>query len=545
MLVITFGIANAQPPEHFTGATFSAASIAATPRKVALSFRSFASMPPAYSLEPWCPTPGNQGQHGTCVAFANGYGIGTILYAKMHGITDKAMINKYAYSASHLFERIKNKGDDDCKIGTDPLKALWLMVDSGNALTMTVPYNCGTVISEQAKREAPLYHLEDISILFAAKGMLTVDTYVLPDQAAIDATKKALLEGTPVSTGFFLPASFFDIKTDVWIATPQDSLSDWQHKGHAMAVVGYDDNKYGGSFRVLNSWGTGWADHGFIWVPYKTFIKWCVLAMQVFGSDDTPVPAELVPKPAPVPDPKPVPVPDPKPVPVPDPKPVPVPDPQPVPTPKPQPPLVTVLNGSVEFKTNTGEDMPVTRISSRNLVVEEEQADKEDLVAYTMVNSYTSGTKFRFYLNSQTEAYIYAFATDLTGKINRILPFDDLVSTHVGSNSIIAFPSDTKVIKMDENKGTDYLLILFSKEKINVNELLENMTKVKGGLSRKVINALGSKLVAKDKIKYDPTKTAFELQRKGTRNLSVTDDDANVDVSGGSVVPLMVEIKHQ
>ena len=142
--------------------------------------------------------------------------------------------------------------------------------------------------------------------------------------------------------------------------------------------------------------------------------------------------------------------------------------------------------------------MPVNRISSRNLVVEEEAAAKEDLVAYTMMNSYTSGTKFRFYMNIDKKAYIYAFATDLTGKINKILPFDDLASTHVGANTIVAFPSDTKIIKMDENKGIDYLLILYSKEKLNVNELIASVGNKQGGrLSAKIINALGNKLIKK------------------------------------------------
>ena len=62
-----------------TGANFNAATIAKTPLKVALSFRSFRGMPSRYSLEQYCPTPGDQGNHGTCVAFANGYGIATIL----------------------------------------------------------------------------------------------------------------------------------------------------------------------------------------------------------------------------------------------------------------------------------------------------------------------------------------------------------------------------------------------------------------------------------------------------------------------------------
>jgi hypothetical protein len=39
--------------------------------------------------------------------------------------------------------------------------------------------------------------------------------------------------------------------------------------GHAMLVVGYDDSKK--AFKLLNSWGTNWGDHGYTWVDYEFF----------------------------------------------------------------------------------------------------------------------------------------------------------------------------------------------------------------------------------------------------------------------------------
>jgi len=45
-----------------------------------------------------------------------------------------------------------------------------------------------------------------------------------------------------------LTKKFFYIKADVWNTNSDDALSDWKHNGHAMAVIGYDDNKYGGAF---------------------------------------------------------------------------------------------------------------------------------------------------------------------------------------------------------------------------------------------------------------------------------------------------------
>ncbi len=522
----------AAQPRHATGATFNPATIARTPQKVQLSFRSFRGLPSAYSLEAWCPTPADQGNHGTCVAFANAYGVATILYAKTHNITNRAIIDKYAFSPTFLYEQIKAKDDNDCQNGSDPINALVAMMKGGDALEKTVPYQCNYSLTDEAKAEAINYKIQDAAILFAAPGMMDSDKYVLPKEAMIATTKKALLEGTPISTGWHLPESFFHITSEVWNTTDNDINSDWKHSGHAMAVVGYDDDKYGGAFRVLNSWGTAWADGGFIWVRYDDYAKWCALALQVFADPYTPDPPEQKKE---------------EPSPTPEPKPTPAPAPQPVPTPPPTPTPVEnkfVLSGSVDFKLNTGENMSVSKTSTRNLQVDDDKpAAKEDLVAYTMADSYTSGTKFRFYLNIDHEAYVYAFATDLTGKVNLILPYDDMISTHVGASSTIAFPSDTKVIKMDENKGTDYLLILYSAEKLDAKNIAQQMNSMNDALSNKIKTVLGDKLIDKNKIKYATDAVSFSVNGTATRNLSVSNDD-DATYTGGTVVPLMVEIKH-
>lgn len=518
-----------------TGAVINPATIAATPRKLPLSFRSFRGLPESFSLEKYCPTPGDQGDFGTCVAFANGYGVASILYAKTHDITDKTLIDKYAFSATYLYELIKDPTDVNCQNGSDPITALLTMSQGGDALLSTVPYNCGYSITDDAKQEAERYKIQDYSIIFAQPGMLTTDAFVQTAEDAIQNTKKALLEGSPVSCAFFLPETFFRINSDVWYTDPAiDTPSDWKHSGHAMTVVGYDDNKAGGAFRVLNSWGTNWADHGYVWMRYSDFTQWCAVALQPFADPFTPVPPEKH-HDDPVPDPKPEP------------------EPEPDPQPEPAPDFKYSLTGNVEFKLNTGADMPVMKISTRNLVVDEDIPDedkKEDLVAYRMTDTYTSGTKFRFYISTDDECYIYAFATDLTGKVNRILPYDDLMSTHIGSNSIVAFPSDTKVVKMDENKGTDYLLILYSKEKLNAGEIASTMSSMSGGLSKKIKAALGNRLIAKDEIKYNLDNAGFSVNKTGSRNLTVSDDNDEDDDGGGghdskgTVVPLMIEITH-
>jgi len=38
-----------------------------------------------------------------------------------------------------------------------------------------------------------------------------------------------------------------------------------------MTVVGYDDSKNGGSFQLINSWGSGWGNGGYFWITYDDF----------------------------------------------------------------------------------------------------------------------------------------------------------------------------------------------------------------------------------------------------------------------------------
>ena len=95
-------------------------------------------------------------------------------------------------------------------------------------------------------------------------------------------------------------------------------------------------------------------------------------------------------------------------------------------------------------------------------------------------------------------------------KVNRILPYDDMISTHVGANSVVAFPKRyKKIVKLDENKGTDYMLILFSTEKLNSADVATAMSKTSGGLSAKIKAALGDKLIDKTNIKYNDMNVGF------------------------------------
>ena len=73
------------------------------------------------------------------------------------------------------------------------------------------------------------------------------------------------------------PDSFIDAR-NVW--RPREN-PDLYYYGHAMVVVSYDDNRYGGAFELMNSWGRKWGNGGFIWIPYDTFVAFVLEAYEM------------------------------------------------------------------------------------------------------------------------------------------------------------------------------------------------------------------------------------------------------------------------
>ena len=489
-----------------TGEVFDAELYNSLPLKAKVSSRNI--LPPRASLEKYCPTPGDQTSYMTCSAWSSAYHFRTIIEAKQRGLTDRAEIDKLAYSPTWVYEILKSEGDDTCGEGLATARSLLVFKELGVPSYKSLPFAC--MSGDQQSRfskldplmpEAAKAKIRDLQILFRSKeGIDPLEK--------IKAIKKVLAEGYPVLVSHTLYDSFHSAK-DVWRTQPGEATASDRHGSHAMVIVGYDDDKYGGAFRYLNSWGTEWGDNGYIWVPYATTGDLCYGAYQAFPFARNPAPAPYT---APAPAPEPSPVPTPAPV---------------APAPVPVPMAEALPAAGMEFRLRDGSPMKVSRVSTRNLITEDDTADERP--AYRMVTPYPSGTRFRFYLETKNEGYVYAFASDLTSKVNKIFPYDDQVSPLIGNNSILAFPSDSKVIRMDNNPGTDYLLVLFSRQALDVGQLEKTMANTEGGLTAKVKAALGNALIDPNMVEYEAGNVRFNV-KKGAK---------------GTVVPVLVEITHQ
>lgn len=215
-------------------------------------------LPERISLEKYCPDRLNQGQQGSCVAWASAYAARSIMQARETGQDP----NSIAFSPSFLYNQI---GLEGCQ-GSYIVRAMESMKETGAVSLDQFPYNeedCSTQPNRYLLQSAEQFRTKGFNRL--SKGAENYETDML-------AVKQNLAQGAPVVIGMMVGGSFMQgmLGQKVWI--PESS--DYQMSGfggHAMCVIGYDDYLEGGAFQLMNSWGKQWGENGIAWVRYKDF----------------------------------------------------------------------------------------------------------------------------------------------------------------------------------------------------------------------------------------------------------------------------------
>ncbi|GHU21777.1 hypothetical protein FACS1894172_19580 [Spirochaetia bacterium] len=225
--------------------------------------------------------------------------------------------------------------------------------------------------------------------------------------------------------------------------------------GHAMCVVGYDDTKYGGAFEILNSWGTDWGNGGYTWIPYTVFDQFAYHAYEMIERLDSYKDA-------------------------------------------------TEYDGFAQIELyGSKAGMPVVFSNGY----------------YRTTASYESGTRFRYLLGNDKPAYVYAFASDETiRQTTQIFPLDDVTSPVLDySENTIAFPGEYKWIQLDNQPGTDYLVVLYSKEALNIDAIRTRFTREGGTFPERVAKAVGSNFIPYNQAIYNPAELRFSATSTNTK----------------------------
>ncbi len=242
--------AAAQP--HATGLTVAPPEYLA---KIPPAFSPFGgdSLPSRVDLSPSLPPPGNQGQQGSCVAWTVAYALRSY-QAQTHersslvvapGVIDSTRV----FSPAFVYNQINNGRNAGTYFGD----ALNLLQEMGAAPLANMPYNEADFVSQP----------DSETIAAAARYRLL--SWKRVNYKDVIEIKSQLNAGYPVMIGARVDDGFMKAgKGFVW-----KEVVGAQSGGHAMLVVGYDNDRH--AFRAINSWGADWGDGGYYWFDYDFF----------------------------------------------------------------------------------------------------------------------------------------------------------------------------------------------------------------------------------------------------------------------------------
>ncbi len=214
-------------------------------------------LPSAYDLSSKMPPVLSQGKQGSCTAWAVGYAAlsyvnaaskGSFNYQSATGSLDESSVHSPAY----IYNQTKAT---DCISGAYLYKVLDLIKSEGACKLKDMAYNqdnCNLMPTPDQKQIASAYKIKDW-------GRIRIEA---------NTFRKFLYYDFPVIISARLDRNFKNYTgykdangEYIWSA---DSGNDISY--HAMVIAGYDDNRK--AFKMQNSWGTSWANKGFIWVAY-------------------------------------------------------------------------------------------------------------------------------------------------------------------------------------------------------------------------------------------------------------------------------------
>ena len=216
------------------------------------------NFPSQVSLLQYAPQRRNQGRQGSCVGWASAYAAHSILYAQATGENPE----RVAFSPAFLYNQIALSGCQGAYL-SDALKS---MSEVGSLPFQSFLYD------ETSCEATPSYSQKSQASAFKILGYNRLSQGGYDYEVDIEGIRQNIAQGAPVVIGMQVGGSFM---------TQMYGQSDWRptssdrklrgFSGHAMAVIGYDDNRNGGSFQVMNSWGKSWGDNGVFWIRYSDF----------------------------------------------------------------------------------------------------------------------------------------------------------------------------------------------------------------------------------------------------------------------------------
>jgi hypothetical protein len=141
---------------------------------------------------------------------------------------------------------------------------------------------------------------------------------------------------------------------------------------------------------------------------------------------------------------------------------------------------------------------------------------------YRTASSLKSGTMFRYLLGNISPAFVYAFSADESGApAAQIFPLNNTSPILNYAENTVAFPTEREGsadwIQLDSVTGTDYLVVLYSKQALDIAAIMKRYDKERGAFPDRVQKAVGRNFISYKNANYADNEIRFSAEAKNTK----------------------------
>lgn len=397
-------------------------------------------LPASVSMLKYAPRRMQQGRQGSCVGWAGAYAARTILQAQASGQRP----DDVAFSPAYLYNQIALSG---CQ-GAYMQDAMQAMLQNGALPLRQFPYDERSCAAEPRSNDL------QTGRQFRIKGYNRLTFGERDYRPDIQGIKQHLAQGSPVVIGMMVGGTFMSrmVGQKVWHPTQADYALQG-YSGHAMCVIGYDDNLEGGAFQIMNSWGEEWGDRGVAWVRYRDFERFTKEAYGLYpmGKADG----------------------------------------------KPDDTRMAVEFGLLDMATQKTIQLK----------------QREDIVFQT-IKPIRKTDKFKVLIANSIECYVYVFGEEADGSSFVLFPYTDKHSPYCGITGTRLFPKDYSMTP-DDVGNKDRIAIVVSKQALDFRKLNTAINSSRQrSYAAKLKEALGNQRITSVGFRAGQT-VAFEAKTEG------------------------------
>jgi len=425
------------------------------PRRAELSIAAYERLPSSFSLRQYAPLPGDQGNYGTCVGWAAAYAR-TISESVTLNRTNQTETTQNVFSPVYIYRNIR-PDDPECVMGAQIYTALDYMRDVGTVRMLNV------------ERETSFPHVNLAYYRtvrnYPIAGYVTLFSRDDRQKPALISriVKKSLSEGRPVIIGMNAPDSFITAN-EVW--RPHEDPR-YFYYGHALVVTGYDDNRYGGAFEVLNSWGRKWGNGGYIWIPYQVFVDFVQEGYEIIEN-------------------------------------------------------ITNFSNGIRFNgfvrteitgtRNITPDFPITETRSVIFALNEN--------GYYVSNERPQeGSRISHIVGTRESSYVYSFTVFQPANHGSFFS-PVLLFPQAGVSALLNYNENTITLpgEIPRGEGTSYLITLYSKRTLDINTIMYSFVSTPGSINKRLARAVGDGYTTN--VSFSENEAAFTAAPENPRTVA-------------------------